>query len=267
MLSYQHGFHAGNKADVLKHAILDALLKDLTQSKRSRLYVETHSGRGVYDLTGDQSQKTGEAADGVLGMLGDNSSPKPLKPWLEDVRADGAAAYRGSPGIAARRLLPNDRLVLFERHPTEHAELSQAMAGDRRIRIQKMDGYSGALKLQPRRGEDMIILVDPSYETLRDMDELAQWAPRALNKWPNCALILWLPLFKDEREAEFGAYLSELEDGVIAGARWAPDLEKDTALCGSAIVAYRVSETAKKAATEIAAALQSYWSKGKQSPL
>lgn len=265
MLSYQHGFHAGNKADVLKHAVLDALLRDLTAGKRSRFYVETHSGRGIYDLTGDQANKTGEAAEGVLEMLEDSRPPKPLRPWLDDVRTDTAQAYRGSPAIAVRRLKPTDRLVLFERHPAEHAALSDALADDKRIRIQKADGYTGALKLQPRRGEDMIILVDPSYETMRDMDELAQWAPRALNKWPNAVLILWLPLFKDEREAEFGAFLSELEDGVIAGARWAPDLEKDTALCGSAMVAYRVSDETKNAATEIASALQSYWSSGKRS--
>lgn len=260
MLSYQHGFHAGNKADVLKHAVLDALLIELGQSKRTKLYVETHSGRGVYNLNGKQSRKTGEAEDGVIAMLDDDRSPKSLQPWLDSVRQTGPEAYRGSPAIAANRLSPRDRMILFERHPAEHTALSEALSEDDRIRIQKADGYAGALKLQPRRGEDMIVLVDPSYETLRDMDELADWAPRALQKWPNACLILWLPLFKDEREAEFGAYLADLEDGVIAGARWAPDLEKDTALSGSAIVAYRVPEAASNKVTQISTALQSYWS-------
>lgn len=262
MLSYQHGFHAGNKADVLKHAVLDALLRDLKEAKSPIFYVETHAARGVYDLKGDASEKTGEAADGVLAMLEETSVPKPLRPWLSEVREDGIHAYKGSCAIAADRLRSKDRMVLFERHPAEYNALTEALGDDDRIRIQKADGYAGALKLTPRRGEQMVVFVDPSYETLRDMDELAQWAPRALSKWPQAILILWLPLFKDEREAEFGAFLSELEDGVIAGARWAPDLEKDTALSGSAIVAYRVSDKAKDTATRISAALQSYWSQG-----
>jgi len=110
----------------------------------------------------------------------------------------------------------------------------------------------------------MIVFVDPSYETERDMEELADWAPRALRRWPTAILILWLPLFKDEREMDFGAYLSELETGTIAGARWPMDAASETALEGSAIVAYRASETAGQKALSIASACQSYWSS--QSP-
>lgn len=106
----------------------------------------------------------------------------------------------------------------------------------------------------------MTLFIDPSYETLRDMDELADWAPRALARWPEATVILWLPLFKDEREAAFGAYLSDLADGIIVGARWVPDTDKDTALLGSAIVAYRVSPAGAEEAAKIASTLQSYWS-------
>ena len=82
MLSYQHGFHAGNRADVLKHAVLHSVLTELRSANKSIFYVETHAGRGVYDLGSEQAVKTGEAAEGVLAMLEAPPAPKPLQPCL-----------------------------------------------------------------------------------------------------------------------------------------------------------------------------------------
>ncbi len=261
MLSYQHGFHAGNRADVLKHAVLDGVLRHVAAAGGPVLHVETHAGRGRYDLEGEQARKTGEAADGVLALLGrEDGAPKPLRPWLTMVAAEGAGAYPGSPALARLRLGASGRLVLFEKHPAEHAALAATFAGDRAVQVKQADGYAGALRLQPRARETMIVFADPSYETIRDMDELADWTPRALARWPRAMIVLWLPLFKDEREAEFGAFLAGLEEGVVAGARWPAPEDRDTALSGSAIVAYRVPEAACEVATGIAATLGSLWS-------
>ena len=259
MLSYQHGFHAGNRADVLKHAVLDEMLRHIAESGTPTLHVETHSGRGVYDLFGAQATKTGEAKNGVLDLLQRKDLPDPLKPWLSHVRANGASAYPGSPKLAADRLGKAGRLVLFEKHPSEHAALTETFSGDRRVQVKKADGYAGALKLAPRRNETMIVFSDPSYETVGDMEELAEWTPRALARWPNAYVLVWLPLFKDEREAEFGAFLSSLEDGIVAGARWPTAEAKDTALAGSALIAYRVPKPVRKAATAIGSALDALW--------
>lgn len=260
MLSYQHGFHAGNRADVLKHAVLEAVLTELKASGRKLFYVETHSGRGVYDLTGKQAQKTGEAKTGVLSLM-DAKAPKPLQPWLKRIQSGGETAYPGSPVLAARCLSPNDRMVFFEKHPQEYDALHNALKKDDRVQVKRSDGYGGALKLAPRSGEQMVVFVDPSYETMRDMDALAEWAPRALRRWPNAILIIWLPLFRDEREAEFGAYLGSLCEGTIAGARWPTDPMEETALEGTAMVAYRVDEKVGENMTAIASSLQSFWSK------
>lgn len=262
MLSYQHGFHAGNRADILKHAVLQAILSGLKKSRQKIFYVETHSGRGLYDLTGKQAKKTGEAEKGVLSFL-NGTYPKPLKPWMEIVTKAGPKAYPGSPALAAKCLGPDDRMVLFEKHPQEYDALHNAMKHDERIQIKRADGYGGALKLAPRSGEQMVVLVDPSYETMRDMDALAEWAPRALRRWPNAILVIWLPLFRDERELEFGAYLSELTEGAIAGARWPTDPMDETALEGTAMVAYRTDESTGQKMAAIASSLQSFWaSKG-----
>jgi len=260
MLSYQHGFHAGNRADVLKHAVLHAILSAVAKESPNSLYVETHSGRGRYDLHGAQAVKGGEAADGVLALL-DDGAPKPVQPWLNMVRRNGTMNYPGSPALAQALLPPSARMIFFEKHPTEHKELVAALGDDPRLQVKHADGYSGALKLSPRSGENMVCFVDPSYETSRDIDALALWTPRALKRWAKGTVILWLPLFKDGREMEFGEYLTTLGDCFVAGARWPMDPLNEGALEGSAIVAYRAPADARSASLGIASSLQSWWAR------
>ncbi|MCA8900163.1 MAG: 23S rRNA (adenine(2030)-N(6))-methyltransferase RlmJ [Hyphomonas sp.] len=258
MLSYQHGFHAGNRADVLKHAILHAVLPEIVKANPKLLYVETHSGRGRYDLEGPQARKGGEANDGILELLA-NAPPRPLVPWVDHVRERGHRDYPGSPALVQALLPDTARMVFFEKHPTEHAELVKAIGDDPRCQVKHADGYAGALKLAPRSGEQMVCFVDPSYETSRDIDALALWTPKALARWPKGIVILWLPLFRDGREAEFGEYLTTLGDCVVAGARWPVDPLEETALEGTAIVAYRIPKAARETSLSIAGALQSWW--------
>ena len=259
MLSYQHGFHAGNRADVLKHAVLDATLTELVSARNQIFYVETHAGRGSYDLMGKQARKTGEAKAGVLSMM-EGSVPRPLRPWVEKTIDAGVATYPGSPLIAANALTDKDRIVLFEKHPLEYDALYNVVKDDPRIQAKRADGYSSALKLAPRSGETMCVLIDPSYETTADMDALAEWMPRALRRWPKAQILVWLPLFRDQREAEFGAYLSELAEGYVTGARWPVDPQMETALAGTAMVAFRVSPAIGETITSIGSSLQSWWS-------
>ncbi len=265
MLSYQHGFHVGNRADVLKHAILHCLFTTLRETERKLLYMETHSGRGRYDLSGPQACKSNEAADGILSMTG-GRGPKPLRPWTGFVESEGLRTYPGSPAHA-QRLLPEDtRFILFEKHPAEYEALAGALGQDDRFQIRKADGYGGALKLAPRAGEHLVCLVDPSYETSRDIDALALWTPKALKRWPSATLVLWLPLFRDGRESEFGEYLTTLGHCVVAGARWPVDPLRETALEGSAMVIYGAPEATREPCLAIASALQSWWSDKPLSP-
>lgn len=259
MLSYQHGFHAGNQADVLKHAILHAVLTTEAEANRSLLYVETHAARGFYDLASAQSQKTGEATRGVLAMPKADKAASALQPWLAHVQSKGPGSYPGSPGLASQILTEKARIALFELHPTEHKALSQALHKDPRVQIRKEDGYRGALRLQPRRGENMLVMLDPSYETDADMDALANWVPRAMRKWPKAQFLIWLPLFADGREEEFGAFLSELDEGFVAGSRWARRSEDPSALEGSAMIGLRIGGAGARKAFAIAAELDKLW--------
>ena len=258
MLSYQHGYHAGNRADVLKHALLDQVLRDLAAQHHRILYVETHSGRGTYDLTSAQATKAGEALSGVLSLL-EGNAPKPLQHWLSDIEARTISNYPGSPALAQSRLPDTARMVLFEKHPAEHKALEAAFPHDDRVLIKQADGYASALKLAPRSGEHMVVFVDPSYETSRDIDALALWTPKALKRWPDATLILWLPLFKDGRETEFGEFLAGLDKSLIAGARWPVAPDSESALEGSAIVAFRAPEASTDRCHRIAASLEYWW--------
>lgn len=258
MLSYQHGFHAGNRADVLKHAVLHTLLGSVALGSQPIFYVETHSGRGRYDLTNAQARKRGESDTGVLAFM-NGKTPAPLTDWMGFVRPRGARDYPGSPAIAQAVLPKSARMVLFELHPQENAALNEAMKGDDRIRIQKADGYSGALKLAPRAGEQMVTLVDPSYETHRDIEALALWTPKALKRWPRGVLILWLPLFRDGREAEFGEYLSTLGDAMVVGARWPVATGTESSIEGSAMVAFGAPAAARAKCEAIASSLEHAW--------
>ncbi len=259
MLSYQHGYHAGNQADVLKHAVLHAVLQAASAEASPLLYLETHAARGLYDLTSAQSRKTGEASKGVLAMPKSAQAPRALQPWLQHVQNAGPQAYPGSPALAVQVLHKQARFAFFEKHPAEYSALTDALGQNNRVQIKKADGYSGALRLQARRGERMLVLLDPSYETMDDMDALANWLPRAMRRWPSAQFLIWLPLFADGREEEFGAFLSELDEGFVAGSRWSRHEADPSALQGSAMIGLRVSGSGAKKAFAIAAELDKYW--------
>ncbi|MGR3520153.1 MAG: 23S rRNA (adenine(2030)-N(6))-methyltransferase RlmJ, partial [Roseovarius sp.] len=129
MLSYQHHYHAGNPADVHKHAALAWMLAYLTRKDKPLTYIETHAGRGLYDLADPAAQRTGEAAQGIGRLESALPADHPYRLRLHETRAlHGASAYPGSPLLAALSLRPGDALHLAELHPGEHARLSAALA-------------------------------------------------------------------------------------------------------------------------------------------
>lgn len=202
MLSYQHAYHAGNAADVHKHALLAVVLDYMTRKSKPLTYIETHAGRGLYDLDGSAAQKTGEAAAGVDRLL---TRLPPAHPYVAVVSAlraaHGPRSYPGSPLIAAHMLRAADRLHLAELHPGEHAALAQALPGAANIRLEHRDGLEMAKALtppDPRRG---LMLIDPSWEVRDDYARMAQLLPAIHRKWGVGVLMLWYPLLPDRRHA------------------------------------------------------------------
>ncbi len=209
MLSYQHAYHAGNPADVQKHDALARLIVALTAKPRPITYMETHAGRGLYDLTSAEALKTGEAALGI----GKASPTGPYAEALAQVRAKhGPDAYPGSPLVAAALLRPEDRMHLMELHPAEHAALRRAMRG--RAEIHKRDGFEGILAISPPTPRKGLVLIDPSYEVKSDYEEVAGFVRKLIARWPEATVLIWYPILAEGRHRTLLKGLEGLETQV-----------------------------------------------------
>ena len=192
MLSYQHAFHAGNPADLHKHIVFAELLSLLTKKDRGITVMETHSGRGLYDLTSAEAQKTGEAADGVGRLSLDPDTPHGAA--ISTIRArHGETAYPGSPLIASHFLRPQDRQLLMELHPAEGPALKHNMKGTI-AEIHQRDGYEGVLAIAPPTPRKGLVLIDPSYEVKTEYDQVADFVPKLTKKWPEASVLIWYPI-------------------------------------------------------------------------
>jgi 23S rRNA (adenine2030-N6)-methyltransferase len=201
MLSYQHGYHAGNLADVHKHAMLAWLLDRLAAKDKPFHHLETHAGRGLYDLGSAEAARTGEAEAGIGRAEAWFPPDDPYARALRAARARfGPRAYPGSPLIGALLARPQDRLSLAELHPQEHAALRDALAPFG-ARIERQDGFAAALAWippEPRRG---LLVVDPSWEVKEDYAAMPAFLERVHRKWNVGLLLLWYPLLPDARHA------------------------------------------------------------------
>lgn len=207
MLSYQHAYHAGGPADVHKHVALARILRALTAKSRALTYMETHSGRGLYDLGSTESLKTGEAAEGIaIADLGD----EPFAHALELCRdLNGPHAYPGSPWVAASMLRDTDQMHLMELHPAEHAALCGVLPG---AAIQKRDGYEGVAALSPPDPRTGLVLVDPSYEVKTEYAQAGAFVRDLIRRsWPEACVLVWYPILRAGRHKELLAELAPLD--------------------------------------------------------
>lgn len=198
MLSYQHIYHAGNLADVQKHALLCTMLDYMGQKPKPMSYLETHAGRGLYNLEAEASVKTGEAAAGI-GIAEDwFEASHPYRRALKAVRDGfGAECYGGSPLLAAQMLRAGDKMHLAELHPREGDALEEAMVMFD-AKIHRQDGFGMAQAVcppTPRRG---LLLIDPSYEIKTDYDLIPKQIAKLHRKWNVGVIALWYPILKDQ---------------------------------------------------------------------
>jgi 23S rRNA (adenine2030-N6)-methyltransferase len=217
MFSYRHAFHAGNHADVLKHTILIAILRHMTEKDAALTVLDTHAGAGLYRLDGDYAQTSGEAADGILRLAGlRDSSVKPsqatakimvegLAPALQDYldlvasfnAKGGLRIYPGSPFIIQHLLGTRDKLKLFELHPTDAKTLSANIAqldAGRQVAVLHEDGFEGVKKFLPPPVRRALLLCDPSYEIKNDYELVAGTIKDALKRFPTGTYAVWYPI-------------------------------------------------------------------------
>jgi len=199
MLSYRHGYHAGNYADVLKHSVLLQVLKLMHKKPTPFVYIDTHAGAGGYALSDEFAQKTGEYLDGVAKLWGKEDLPEPLAEYIADVThfnqgKPELSFYPGSPAFVDMNSYEKERMVLHELHGADHAQLEEQFAGDRYIRIIKDDGLKGLIAAVPPRERRGVILIDPSYEMKTDYQDVPNAIIKAHKKFATGVYMLWYPV-------------------------------------------------------------------------
>jgi 23S rRNA (adenine2030-N6)-methyltransferase len=198
-MNYRHAFHAGNFADVMKHAVLSLILRHLGTKPAPYCVLDTHAGIGRYDLAAEPSTRTGEAERGIVRVMRAREElPAELSVYLDAVGAlnpeGGLRHYPGSPRLARALMRPQDRLVLAELHPEDAATLKREFTGDRQVAVHHMDGYLALKAPLPPAERRGLVLVDPPFEAEDEFDQLVAALALAHRRWPTGIKAFWYPI-------------------------------------------------------------------------
>jgi len=197
-MNYRHAYHAGNFADVMKHAALALVVATLKRKDTPFFALDTHAGLGAYDLASVAADKTGEYRDGIAKVLDRADAPAALAPYLATVRAwngdGGLRWYPGSPEMIRAMMRPQDRLALVELHPEDVVELRRRFAGDRRVGVHHLDGYVAAKGLVPPPERRGLVLIDPPFEVKDELERLRIALRRMRKLWPTGIVLVWYPI-------------------------------------------------------------------------
>ncbi|CAG2146477.1 Ribosomal RNA large subunit methyltransferase J [Cupriavidus campinensis] len=219
MLSYRHAFHAGNHADVLKHAVVVQLLEHLTQKDKAFWYIDTHAGAGLYALDHAYAQKKAEFETGISRIWQAAADGQTLPPFLDEfldqVRAqnpDGNLRhYPGSPWLAWQMLRDQDRLRLFELHSTEIQVLRDNFRGaGRKVMLYDGDGFNGIKAILPPPPRRALVLIDPSYEDKQDYARTVQALEDSLERFATGVYAIWYPQVQRRESTQLPAQLMRL---------------------------------------------------------
>ena len=195
-MNYRHAFHAGNFADVMKHAILLQLLEALTREAGALTVIDTHAGAGIHDLRGGEASRTGEAAGGVARLMA-AEAPAPFEALKAAVRranrGDEVRFYPGSPLLIADALRARDRLVACELRPDDHAALKAALPRHVGAEALREDGW-GVAAARARGAARVLVLTDPPYEDPQDGVHAAEMVGKVSSASPGAALAIWAPI-------------------------------------------------------------------------
>lgn len=199
MLSYRHAFHAGNHADILKHYCLISVLEYFKLKDKAYCYIDTHAGAGLYSLNSKEAQKVGEYREGIKRILDKENLDTNLQTFREVVIAslpDTKNYYCGSPWLAQAVAREQDRLRLFELHPTDAELLRSNMRNIKlpnRAQVFCDDGFKGLLSMLPPPSRRAVVLIDPPYEVKHDYQQVVDTLKAAIKKFSNGCYMVWYP--------------------------------------------------------------------------
>ena len=207
MLSYRHGYHAGNAADVLKHFILTYVLDYIKKKDKGFIFIDSHAGAGKYLISDPYMQKNKEYLQGIEKILQLKNDNIFLKKYLDLVKSinfnSDLQIYPGSCFLAARSLRPNDNLYFFELHPKEFLNLKKNFENDSRVITENRDSYQRLKKLLPPKEKRAVILIDPSYELKDEYEKVSEMLSDCYKKFPLGVYIIWYPVLKNKKSEKF----------------------------------------------------------------
>ena len=233
MLSYRHGYHAGNYADVLKHSMLLQTIKLLQKKNKPFVYIDTHAGAGGYSLKDEFAQKTGEYQEGIGKIWQNDDLPEALaeyvsavKSFSSDLDSDELNYYPGSPMFVDMNLRDKDRMVLHELHSTDYPYLADAFDKDKQVKVIHDDGLKGLIGAVPPLERRGVILIDPSYEMKSDYEDVAKTIIKAHKRFSTGVYMLWYPVVN---RAQTETMLSTLkESGMPKQLRIEQSIQPDS---------------------------------------
>lgn len=197
MLSYRHGFHAGNHADVFKHVVLSLILQSLGTKSKPYFYLDTHGGAGRYSLDSHFAQKNKEFESGI-SQLWNETLPELLQPYLSVLRSGNSSGklklYPGSPRLARQMLREQDRMVVCELHPSDYVSLGAEFKGDRQVKVEKQDGYGAIKALLPPLERRGLVHIDPSYELKGEWKKVLDALVEGHRRWATGIFAVWYPI-------------------------------------------------------------------------
>lgn len=215
MLGYQHGFHAGNFADIIKHLTLSRLLEYMTQKEKPLFYLETHSGRGVYDIKNFQAQKTGEARNGIEYLWSKKDQlPSVFSTWLNSIQqlnpTGNLQYYPGSPELAIQSLRRQDRLYFSELHTGEYQFLQQLSKRGKRVFYSNEDGTKTLPALLPPPERRGLIFIDPSYEVKTDYKTIPKTLKSVYQRFETGVYCIWYPVLDNRQHKQYIQSLADI---------------------------------------------------------
>jgi 23S rRNA (adenine2030-N6)-methyltransferase len=206
-MNYRHAYHAGNFADVMKHAALAVTVTSLKRKDTPFFALDTHAGLGGYDLDCVAADKTGEFRDGIAKVLARPEPPAALEPYLSVMRTwnphGGLRWYPGSPEVIRTMMRPQDRLALVELHPEDVEELRRRFQTDRRVGVHHLDGYVAAKGLLPPPERRGLVLIDPPFEVKDELERLRLALRRIRKLWSTGIVMVWYPIKGREPVRQF----------------------------------------------------------------
>lgn len=216
-MNYRHAFHAGNFADVVKHAVLVRILLYLQEKPAPFRVIDCHGGAGLYDLAPGEAGREGEWQRGIARVLDARlAGPEreALAPYLDLVRSfnpDGALRrYPGSPLIAQRLLRTDDRLVACESEPSAFRDLRHSLGRDRRSKALEIDGWTALNAYIPPKERRGLVVIDPPFEQGDEFVHVLAGLDAAQRKWPGGVYLVWYPLTRRANAAPFRQRLGEM---------------------------------------------------------